>query len=148
LLVFGVGCCKRWLGASEALVCYFGLLDAVWADTIWRDQDKLLALDSAAGDEFGDSVSISGDYAVVGAHRDDDNGSSSGSAYVFENILCLSAYFDWNCWVDFGDFVVLGAQWLQVPGEPSADISPDGGNDFVDHRDLAVMAGQWLQGVE
>ncbi len=45
---------------------------------------KLLASDAAAGDLFGFIVSISGDRAIVGAHRDDDNGSDSGSAYVFE----------------------------------------------------------------
>jgi len=38
----------------------------------------------ARGDYFGWSVSISGDTAVVGAYGDDDNGDSSGSAYVFQ----------------------------------------------------------------
>ena len=46
--------------------------------------DKLTPSDAAGADEFGTSVSISGDTALVGAHRDDDAGSSSGSAYVFE----------------------------------------------------------------
>ncbi|RWX44711.1 FG-GAP repeat-containing protein [Candidatus Electrothrix aarhusensis] len=44
---------------------------------------KLLAADGAAYDYFGSSVSISGDTALVGAAYDDDNGSDSGSAYVF-----------------------------------------------------------------
>ncbi len=44
---------------------------------------KLLADDREWGDEFGASVSISGDTAIVGATRDDDNGANSGSAYVF-----------------------------------------------------------------
>ena len=48
----------------------------------WSQQQKLTASDAAAGDGFGVSVSISGDAAVVGAFRDDDNGSNSGSAYV------------------------------------------------------------------
>ena len=47
------------------------------------EESKLTASDGAAGDYFGRSVSISGDYALIGAWRDDDNGSSSGSAYVF-----------------------------------------------------------------
>ena len=34
-------------------------------------------------DNFGDSVAIAGDTIVVGAPGDDDNGSDSGSAYVF-----------------------------------------------------------------
>ncbi len=44
---------------------------------------KLTASDAAAGDQFGDEVSISGDRAVIGADGDDDGGSSSGSAYVY-----------------------------------------------------------------
>ncbi|WP_309399388.1 FG-GAP repeat protein [Cerasicoccus maritimus] len=50
---------------------------------VWSVQAKLTASDRAAEDYFGSSVSLSGDTAIVGAHYDDDNGSSSGSAYVF-----------------------------------------------------------------
>ncbi len=49
----------------------------------WSEQAKLTASDGAAGDRFGFSVSVSGETAVVGADGDDDNGSWSGSAYVF-----------------------------------------------------------------
>ncbi len=45
---------------------------------------KLLADDGAAWDEFGHSVAISGTTAIVGAHLDDDNGTNSGSAYLFD----------------------------------------------------------------
>ena len=44
---------------------------------------KITATDGAANDWFGFSVSISGDYAIVGAWRDDDNGFGSGSAYLY-----------------------------------------------------------------
>ena len=50
---------------------------------IWTEQAKLTASDAAAEDEFGYSVSISGDYAIVGAYADDDAGANSGSAYIF-----------------------------------------------------------------
>ncbi len=50
----------------------------------WGEVTKLTASDAATGDEFGYSVSISGNTVVVGANRDDDAGSMSGSAYVFE----------------------------------------------------------------
>jgi len=49
----------------------------------WTQVAKLSADDTAAGDEFGYSVSIDGDTVVIGAYGDDDNGSVSGSAYVF-----------------------------------------------------------------
>ena len=44
---------------------------------------KLTASDGAADDNFGVAVAVDGDTAVVGAYQDDDNGSDSGSAYVF-----------------------------------------------------------------
>ena len=47
---------------------------------------KLVANDASNFDWFGISVAISDGIAVVGAREDDDNGSSSGSAYVFEMI--------------------------------------------------------------
>jgi hypothetical protein len=51
--------------------------------TSWSQQAKLTASDGAEADQFGISVAVSGDTAVVGAYGDDDNGRSSGSAYVF-----------------------------------------------------------------
>ncbi len=51
---------------------------------VWTEASKLTAGDGAAGDRFGYSVSVSGDNAVVGAPYDGDNGSYSGSAYIFD----------------------------------------------------------------
>lgn len=45
---------------------------------------RLTSLDIDTDDQFGNSVSISGNLAIVGASRDDDLGGSSGSAYVFD----------------------------------------------------------------
>ncbi len=50
----------------------------------WTQQAKLTALDAEGDDHFGTSVSISGDVVLIGAWGDDDAGSISGSAYVFE----------------------------------------------------------------
>ncbi|MEE2876970.1 MAG: hypothetical protein VX822_04240, partial [Candidatus Neomarinimicrobiota bacterium] len=52
--------------------------------TEWRQEDKIVASDAAANDYFGWSVSIDGDYAIVGSIHDDDGGSSAGSAYIFK----------------------------------------------------------------
>jgi hypothetical protein len=57
----------------------------------WTQQQKIVANDRTQGDFFGHSVSISGNYAIVGAHHEDHdltgNGyrSAAGSAYIFEN---------------------------------------------------------------
>lgn len=51
----------------------------------WEEQAVLLAADGEAGDQFGISVSISGDFAFVGAHRDDnENGPFAGAVYIFQ----------------------------------------------------------------
>lgn len=47
-------------------------------------ETQITAHDAAAGDEFGFSVSVAGTTVVVGAPFDDDAGSASGSAYVFQ----------------------------------------------------------------
>ncbi|MFC2116533.1 T9SS type A sorting domain-containing protein [Bacteroidota bacterium] len=55
----------------------------------WGQITKIVASDRAASDYFGVSVSISGDYAIVGASGEDENESGSdtkshaGSAYIF-----------------------------------------------------------------
>ncbi|MFC2041905.1 FG-GAP repeat protein, partial [Chloroflexota bacterium] len=59
----------------------------VRSGSTWTQQAKLTASDGSEEDSFGRSVAISGDTAVVGAYRDDDNGSDSGSAYVFVRII-------------------------------------------------------------
>jgi FG-GAP repeat/Thrombospondin type 3 repeat/Bacterial TSP3 repeat len=50
----------------------------------WEEQAKFQASDNEAYDHFGVSVSLDGDVAAVGAWADDDNGSDSGSVYIFE----------------------------------------------------------------
>jgi hypothetical protein len=55
----------------------------VRSGTTWTQQQKLVANDGASSDWFGNSVALDGDTLVVGAYGDDDNGSISGSVYVF-----------------------------------------------------------------
>ncbi len=45
---------------------------------------KLIANDAMAGDFFGIDVALSGTTAIIGASGDDDIGSGSGSAYLFD----------------------------------------------------------------
>ena len=51
-------------------------------DGAWTEEAILSG--SAFPIDFGRSVSVSGDTALMGASRDDDAGSRSGSAYTFE----------------------------------------------------------------
>jgi len=56
-----------------------------YANGSWSQKEKLTADDGVTPDRFGRSVSISSDglTAIVGAYLDDDNGSNSGSAYIY-----------------------------------------------------------------
>ena len=56
------------------------------SDGTWNQNQtqKLTASDADGNDFFGYSVSINGNYVIVGAPFNDDNGGSSGSAYIFE----------------------------------------------------------------
>lgn len=53
---------------------------------VWTQTAEVSPSDAAPGDYFGGSVALSGDVAVIGAPGDDDHGSGSGSAYVFQNL--------------------------------------------------------------
>ncbi len=51
----------------------------------WAQEAKITAPDGAAGDFFGYSVSINGDFAIIGAYGDDIGGNGNqGSAYIFK----------------------------------------------------------------
>jgi hypothetical protein len=52
--------------------------------TTWSHQAMLYADDGASGDDFGRHVALSGNTAIIGSAWDDDHGSRSGSAYIFE----------------------------------------------------------------
>ena len=55
------------------------------ANGSYLETHKLVATDGAASDQFGWSVAVSADgtTVVIGAFRDDDKGSDSGSVYIF-----------------------------------------------------------------
>lgn len=59
-------------------------------DGDWSEVQKLVASDRSNQDQFGISVTVSGDYAVVGAHQEDewsdgtDTQGNAGSAYVYK----------------------------------------------------------------
>jgi len=51
--------------------------------TSWSQQAKLTASDAENGDQFGNTIAITGDTVVVGAHEEDTGGSNAGAAYIF-----------------------------------------------------------------
>ena len=67
-------------GSGSAYV-FTKATDSVWADA--TETVKLTATDGASGDQFGWSIAAGGGTVVVGAHKDDDKGADSGSAYIY-----------------------------------------------------------------
>ena len=53
-------------------------------DGSWTQTAKLTAADAAPGDRFGYSVFLKGNTLAIGAYNDDDNGTDSGSTYIFQ----------------------------------------------------------------
>ena len=74
----------------------------------WVEEQKLLPSNGEAGDDFGVSVSTSEGLAIVGAFLHDDNGFSSGAAYVYQLQSCGNIPFL------RGDFDGGGRLWLVV----------------------------------
>jgi hypothetical protein len=65
------------------LLC-FSVSTAVLASLTSAQMVQVLPSDLATKDRFGESVSIDSGFLLVGSKGDDDNGSGSGSAYLFE----------------------------------------------------------------
>ncbi|MEW6350753.1 MAG: DUF4347 domain-containing protein [Thermodesulfobacteriota bacterium] len=69
-------------GQKDVGAAYIYSIDSSGKGTLVQ---KLIPSDGAGGDRFGRTVSIVGDYTVVGAYKADPGGlSNSGAAYVFK----------------------------------------------------------------
>ncbi len=108
--------------------------------TTWTETVKLTASDAAGGELFGQGVSISGagDRVSVGARTDDDGGSDSGSAYIFDfdgvnwtEIAKLTAS-DAASGDQFGWYVSLSDTGRVVVGAPfNDDGESDSGSAYI-----------------
>jgi hypothetical protein len=124
--------------------------------TAWTQEDKITASDGAEGDNFGWSVAISGDYAVVGAYYDDDAGWQSGSAYIFKRDGTAwteqakinasdgvgSDNFGWSVAIS-GDYAVAGARGDDDAGSASgsAYIFKRDGTTWIEQAKITASDG-------
>ena len=115
-------------GATTVLVLVLS------ASAAWSQQVKIEPGSGGLYDQFGISAAISGDgnVAVIGASRDDEKGSESGAAYVFERsgtawtlaakltqpAVSDSSYFGIDVAIDAdGSTIVVGASWADDVGK-------------------------------
>jgi hypothetical protein len=112
---------------------------------MWSEVQKLVASD-ASTDNFGYSVAISADRAVIGAWHDDDQGTDSGAAYVFERNAAgtwieqakLTAS-DGESGDNFGLSVAIDGN-IAVVGSPFTGFNR--GSAYIYERD---PSGMWLE---
>ncbi|MBN1514096.1 MAG: FG-GAP repeat protein [Phycisphaerae bacterium] len=105
----------------------------------WVYEQKLLASDGAASDQFGASVSIGSHLAMGGAFYDDDNGDDSGSASVFLS-GCVGD-LDGDGDADADDVAILaacitGPDAAMPPACTGADLHTDADVDLADYAVL------------
>jgi hypothetical protein len=109
--------------------------------TSWGSEQKIQANDKATGDQFGYSVSISGDYAIVGANG---GNSGTGAAYIYTRIgttwgneYKLTAS-DATTGDSFGQFVSISGDYAIVG---AGNKNSGTGAAYVYKRDAST--GQW-----
>jgi len=115
--------------------------------TGWVQEAKLTASDGAKDDWFGYAVSISGNYAIVGAALDDDNGSNRGSVYVFrrsgsgwvQQAKLLAG--DGDAGDEFGGSVCLEGKHAVIGAIGDDDIGEDSGAAYIFER----TGNDWIQ---
>jgi ketosteroid isomerase-like protein len=114
-------------------------------DGSWMEMAKLTASDGATMDAFGQSVSLSGDRALIGSVFSDE-GDNSGAAYIFERqgdgswmeTAKLNGGGDAH---EFGGSVALAGDLALVGAVGADDLGQTSGTAFVfEHQD----DGSWM----
>jgi hypothetical protein len=114
------------LGASSGSAYIFDLNGTQLA--------KITASDGTTSDFFGNSVSVGSGRIVVGAYADDDLGSSSGSAYIFDlsgtQLVKITAS-DGAASDFFGNSVAVGSGRIVVGSPNDDDLGSGSGSAYI-----------------
>jgi hypothetical protein len=125
----------------------------------WDQIIKVVASDRGNWDRFGYSVAISGDYAIVGAHFEDEDSTgantveSAGSAYIFKNnagtwsqvqkIVAsdrdVGDYFGLSVAIS-GDYAIVGA-WQEDEDSTGGNTLSRAGSAYI----FKNNAGTWSE---
>jgi len=121
----------------------------------WIQDSKLTASDGKLNASFGFRVSIDGDYCIVGAEGDNENGKLSGAVYIFKRVD--------NSWIEQakltasdgeandqfgnsvsieGDYAVVGAFGDEFTG--SVYIFKREGNDWIETTKIKPTTGKYF----
>ncbi|MCH8152715.1 MAG: FG-GAP repeat protein [Planctomycetes bacterium] len=136
--------------------CGAAYIFQVDADGTWVQVARLTGADAEAYDKFGNAVSISGDTAIVGAHRSNEADILSGSVSIFrrdfggpdnwgEVVELVGSdtgafdFFGWSVAIS-GDTAIVGAPFHD-------EAVPNIGSAYIFRRD-AGGPGNWGQVAE
>ena len=129
----------------------------------WKEVQKLVASDRALGDHFGFSVTISDNYAIVGAHLEDEDATGSntvaaaGSAYIFERNDSTGKWKEvqkivasdrevgdqfGNSVSIFGNYVIVGAHEEDDDANDTNSVAT-AGSAYIYKRDSSTDS--WIQ---
>ena len=120
----------------------YGGIGAVYIFTYqsgnWIQTDKIIPADGEINDWFGYSIDLNGDYLIVGNPTDNDNGTISGSAYVYHysNGWTLDKKIigdDVDEADQFGCSVVIDGQYAVVGAKADEGVNgiPHAGSAYV-----------------
>ena len=147
-----------WFGSSVSVFGNLAVAGAPFADAngtdsgaaylyrrtngAWQLEQTLTPADGAANDRFGHSVNIHGTTIVVGAPRDDDAGTNSGAAYIFEFDPATRTFVESKKVVDprgrakdlFGESVAVDGSTLVVGARLDDGLGTNSGSAFVFNR--------------
>ncbi|MCB9447198.1 MAG: T9SS type A sorting domain-containing protein [Flavobacteriales bacterium] len=123
---------------------------------VWQQAQKLVSSDRASSDLFGHAVAISGNYAVVATHAEDEdeNGANTlsfaGSAYVFErdgsgvwnevqkivaSDRAVNDFFGWSVGIS-DDHIIVGA-YQEDEDASGSNTLLSAGSAYIFERDTS-----------
>ncbi len=109
---------------------------------------KLLPNDGAEENRFGHSIGIANGVVAVGAYWDDDNGTRSGSAYLFDAFsgaqLAKLLSSDGEANDRFGDSIAIGDQFVAVGTYDDDDNGPNSGSVYLFEVSTGSQAGKLI----
>ncbi len=91
-----------------------------WDGVEWNIEDKFYAATASFNEFFGDAVCVDGDRIAIGVPFDNDNGSDSGSVYIY----------DWD-----------GTSWIKTILYPSDPSSGDNFGTSIDLEGDRILVG-------
>jgi hypothetical protein len=113
------------------------------SSSLTTTETKIKPSDGAAADIFGQSVALGSGRIVVGSYGDDDNGSYSGSAYIFDldgTQLAKIKASDGAGNDQFGKSVAVGSGRIVVGAYGDSDNGPQSGSAYIFDLDGTQVA--------